>query len=209
LYSKYPHITIDLSYKITQADKDEDYYYTDAFASRAIRVDVAVSQVLCDKLSCNTTKRDGDCSTTDAAVYYRVGNTDKFEVACNPACYNLTSKIEYDEEGNRKTQMVRTKWSDECSECVMVPPNFAWAELPFYRSSERYEERVNNLLVGFNVSPHDPTSSTGVTFEYNKQYCDAFFDQWDPVAKDCYVPWYEETSNAVVGESIVKWQKLA
>lgn len=207
LYKKYPHIATHLSYRITQADKDKDYYYTEAFASKAIRVDVAVDKVLCEKLSCNTAKRNGDCSTTEDASYYRVGNTDQFEVSCNPACYNLTSKVEYDDDGNRKSQMMRTMWSDNKNKCVLVPPNFAWAELPLYRSSERYEKRVNDLPVGFNVGPYNPVSSTGVTFEYNKQYCDAFFDEWDESNKDCYVPWYEKILNTVVGESIVKMAK--
>lgn len=196
LYGTHPHIASHVKYRVTRADPELDYYFPSAFDRRAVKTEMSVDSVLCEKLSCNNVKLDGLCDRAEEASYYRVGDQEVFERVCQPACYGLL------QHGNEKPQMPRLHYNR--GRCAIVPPAVTWLEAPLYRSGERYEKRVNDLPVGFNRGPVDPNTVTGLTYDYNKTYCDAFFDNWDPVAKDCYYPWHLVLLHAVVGESVVK-----
>ncbi|XP_063244594.1 uncharacterized protein LOC134544898 [Bacillus rossius redtenbacheri] len=65
--------------------------------------------------------------------------------------------------------------------------NFVDGTPAVYRSSQRYESRVNDLPVGFNLGPENPLTTSGLSYEYNKSYCDSFFDEWSAAQKNCLV----------------------
>lgn len=196
LYTTHPHIASHVKYRVTRADPVADYYYPASFRHRAVKTEMHIDRRLCEKLSCNVAKPDGVCGAAEEASYYRVGDQDVYERVCQPSCYGLT------QHAADKPQMLRLHYNG--GRCNIVPPVVTWLEAPLYRSGERYEKRVNDLPVGFNRGPTDPHTATGLAYEYNKTYCDAFFDNWDPVAKDCRYPWHMTLLNAVVGEAVVK-----
>nr|WOZ57646.1 PIF-0 [Menippe mercenaria nudivirus] len=207
LYDRYPHLTSHLEYSITQADPDVDYYYPPTFKSKAIKVTTRIPKKLCEKLSCNSVTKDRACTKMDPASYYIVGDTDNFKLQCQPSCYNLLNDpVIDDESGEEQVQMVRLHYNDPHG-CVITPASNIWHEHPFYRSETVYEERLNDLPAGFNQAKEDPYSYSGITYEYNKPYCDAFFDQWDGSKRTCVKKWWEIVAYAVVGESIIKLAK--
>lgn len=207
MYEKYPNITSHLKYTIKRADEEIDYYFPESFKHKAIVVNTEIPKKLCDKISCNSTKQWGICEPTDEAFYYRIGDKDDFERVCQPACYNLVDRTVYNEDnGEEKIQMPRLAYNQRYG-CVIQPPSLAWFEQPFYRSQERYEKRLNDLPVGFNLGPKDPFSYSGKRYEYNKIYCASYFDEFDAEKKTCKVEWYQQVLNAVVGESIIKMTK--
>ncbi|XP_063244581.1 uncharacterized protein LOC134544769, partial [Bacillus rossius redtenbacheri] len=91
-------------------------------------------------------------------------------------------RFEYN-DGEAKTQMVNTKFRN--GKCIILPSITSWMEHPLYRSSQRYESRVNDLPVGFNLGPENPLTTSGLSYEYNKSYCDSFFDEWSAAQKNC------------------------
>ena len=207
MYTKYPNVTSHMDYVIRKADPNTDYYFTPKFAHKAIVVTTDIPQKLCDKISCNNTKKDSTCTAEDETFYYRIGDKDDFEKACQPACYNLMDQPVYDQDsGLEKTHMPRLAYTQNYG-CIIQPPALTWFEHPFYRSQERYEKRLNDLPLGFNLGQEDPYSYSGKRYEYNEMYCASYFDKWDAVKKTCKVEVWEMILNAVVGESIIKLTK--
>lgn len=204
LHEKYPHIGSHLLYTVRRADYNQDYYFPSTFAHRAIVTEIQIGKILCEKISCTFSKPNGACSETSPTQYYRVGDRDKFEKACQPACFHLTRQKTFNEDGLEVPQMSRTIFHN--NNCVFVPTASIWSELPLFRSTEIYETRVNDLPVGFSDKPN-PLTFSGIAYEYNKPYCDSFFDSYDPVNRICYTTWWEKIINAVIGENIMKMTK--
>jgi len=202
LMEKVPHIASHFTYTITQADTEKDYYYPPVFRRKAIKVNIRVNPTVCEKISCNSVNTQSACKPTDVAEYLRVGDQEIFERVCQPACYNLYDKTVYDDDGKELPQMLRVQAKED--KCVIIGGTAIWLEQPFYRSTEHFARRLNDLPIGFNRGPENPITQSGLQYEYNKTYCDSYFDKWDPENKNCYVPWYEVILRAVVGESIVK-----
>ncbi|QLI62432.1 P74 [Dikerogammarus haemobaphes nudivirus] len=205
MYNKYPHLTSYVEYELKQADPDNDYYYTESFKPWAITMHTKVNSILCEKISCNSAKETTACRKSDGSSYYRVG-TDQFERNCEPACFNLVEDPAFDEEtGEEQTHMVRTNYHND--KCIIVPPGLIWHELPFYRSNEVYEQRMNDLPLGFNRDVDLPYTYSGRNYKYNKLYCDAYYDQWSEEKQTCITTVWERILYAVVGESITKMVK--
>lgn len=206
MYIKWPHLISHMEYEIVQADPENDYYFTDLFQPWAIRVETKLPSKLCEKISCNSAKEKTTCVRNETASYYRVGDDANFERHCEPACYHLSDDPIYDEEtGEEQTQMIRLGYYKD--RCVILPPALVWQEFPFYRSTEVYEERMNDLPLGFNRDTDLAYTYSGRSYKYNKNYCDAFYDQWDGGKEKCVVKWYERILYAVVGEAITKMVK--
>lgn len=204
MYKKYPHLASHFQYTIRQASDTDDYYFPSWFEDRAIMTHVEISKKLCDKLSCNYATPSGNCKSNTIAQYYRIGDQAQFDRMCQPACFNLTNNHTFDKDGAEIAQMTRLVYNNGV--CAIAPPTATWSEMPFYRSTEKYELRVNDLPVGFNKTINKFTAS-GLSYNYNKPYCDSFFDSFDPVNKICTTKWYEEILNVVVGENIIKLVK--
>lgn len=203
MYDAYPNIASHLLVNITQADKDEDYYYTNSFKNKAILVNIEINQELCELLSCNVVKEQETCTPLDHARYLRIGNQEIFERVCQPSCFHLLDKPVLDDDGNQQSQMMRLNYTEKYG-CTIQPPALPWFEHPYYRSNEQFDQRLNDLPYGFNLGEYDEYTSSGKTYTYNEMYCSAYFDSWDAEALNCYTPWYLKIANAVVGESIIK-----
>lgn len=205
LHAKLPHLISHMEYSIRQADPTDDYYYPSTFAHRAIVVHTKIPELLCSKISCNSIMAESVCKRSTPASYYNIGDSPEFRRQCEPACFNLLKDPVIDEEtGEEQVQMLRLEYNDKYG-CVILPTAAVWHEHPFYRSETVYEHRLNDLPVGFNVANPDPYSYSGMTYKYNKSYCDAFYDQWD--GNKCIKKWWETVLYAVVGESIIKMVK--
>ncbi|UBZ25559.1 PIF-0 [Crangon crangon nudivirus] len=203
MYEKHPHLTSHLEYTISQADADTDYYYPIVFKKKAIVVKTHINEKLCDKVSCNSTKAMDTCISSDVAGYYHVGDdSTHYGRHCQPACYHLLDNPVIDEEtGNEQTQMSPVEYSKRHG-CIFLPPT-TWHEFPFYRSEEKFEQRTNDIPIGFNRAPDLDYTYSGRNYTYNAPYCEAFYDGYDGGDK-CTKKWWETVLYAVVGESIIK-----
>lgn len=207
LYQKWPHLISHMEYSIEQADLDIDYYYPSTFKSKAIKVTTNIPELLCRKLSCNSAMAEKSCTKDTPASYYIIGDQPNFELQCQPSCYNLLQDPVIDKDtGEEQVHMVRLNYNPKFG-CVITPTSNIWHERPFYRSDTVYEHRLNDLPTGFNMAPRDPYSYSGITYEYNKSYCDSYYDQWDANKRTCIKKWWEVVLYAVVGESIIKMVK--
>lgn len=204
LHTQYPHIASHLLVSVRAASYTDDYYFPSNFAHRAIVAEVNIGQVVCEKISCNFATPNGNCTSRSETQYYRIGNKDQFERACQPACFNLMQNKTYDDKGEEIPQMTRLKYHN--NNCVFVPESSIWAEMPLFRSTERFETRVNDLPTGFNET-QNRFNFSGIGYNYNEPYCQSFFDSFDAANNVCYTKWYEQILNVVVGENIIKMVK--
>lgn len=201
LYEKYPHLVSHLDYSIRKADRQKDYYYPVSLENSAIIVQVNITKELCDTYSCNSSGRMGACKPDSVAQYYRVGETNNFELQCNPACFNLKKTLTFNETGSESVQNTRYRWSKRKNVCEMVPVIASWLEHPLYRSKELYEHRVNDLETGFDYDPRKDR------YTINKYYCNVFFDEFNPETKNCESTWTDFIIGSVVGSTLLKYVK--
>ncbi|QBB28668.1 P74 [Homarus gammarus nudivirus] len=207
LFKKHPQLVSHMKYSIEQADSDRDYYYTDDFKTKAIKVSTKIPKYFCDKLSCNAVRAESSCTRDTTASYYIVGDVANFQRQCEPSCFHLLEDPVIDEEtGSEQVQMLRLAYNDAYG-CILLPTAYAWHEHPFYRSETVYEHRLNDLPAGFNADVPNPLTYSGMTYKYNKSYCDAYYDTWSDEKQTCVKKWWETVLYAVVGESIIKTVK--
>lgn len=199
LHAKFPHLISHCTYNVRKADRVNDYYFPPLLDDRAIMTSAFITEKLCEKLNGNFAGPRGQCKSTDEPYNYWVGDNKRVETACTPACFNLLSDPTFDDDGNELIQMQRLTWNN--NQCVFVSAAAIWSESPIFRSNEIFETRVNDLPVGFNFRKN-PLSVSGYGYEYNRTYCESFFDTW--TGNECITPWYRQILNVVVGESIVK-----
>lgn len=204
LYKKAPHLTSHLQYTIQQADPINDYFYESKFKPKAIKVNIDITETLCDKLSCKSVTETNTCNPNEVASIYRIGDN-QFGVQCQPACFNLHERKTLD-DGKTEPQMVHTVWNK--NKCAILPVSTIWLEHPFYRSDTKYEERVNNLVLGFNKT-YDPNTVSGLNYEFNEYYCKAFYEEFDPIKKTCDVSIWEKIAGDLIGATIIKYTKAA
>ncbi|AJD20105.1 P74 [Tipula oleracea nudivirus] len=205
IVEQYPHIGKRLEVTIRAATA-KDYYIPLGFEKRAIVVNVKINKSLCERLSCNFATPTGPCTPESVARHYRVGDQDRFEVSCQPACFNLIQTPIINKENEQLVQNNRLTYYN--NKCTMVSSSSIWAELPFFRSKERYETRINDLPTGFNYE-EDKYRQSGMSYTLNKTYCESFFDEWVPEEKNC-----KSSTNAmgfitdvIIGESFIKMVK--
>lgn len=196
LNKKYPHLISHISYKVTKANKDTDYWYPDSLTHRSLKVDIKITKDLCEKISCNSSGFSGPCTKDSVASYYPIGDEGDYDVQCNPSCFNLND--------GEDPQFVRTRWNDN-NECLIEPSFLSWFEMPYYRSAIQFEQRVNDLPAGFTKIKATDGFASGYKYVYNKTYCDNYLDEYDSSEHNCYTPWYNKIVYAVVGESLVKY----
>lgn len=201
LYKTHPHIASKLTYTITDADPDNDYYFKESFKHRAIMVDVVVTKDVCDAIKCIPWHTKGPCKVNDAARYYRIGETDKFDVSCAPACFNLKDKITYNESSEPETQIPTVEWNKYTSQCLFASPAKTWMDFPITRDSARYTKRLNNFELGFDRIDN-PVYLNGYKYGYNQYYC----DQFDTNLKDgnCKEPFWMIFITATIGDALYK-----
>ncbi len=190
LYKTRPNIISWLDVKITAADPEIDYYYPANFADKAIKVTITLTEHACKTVNCNTTHPRGVCKFDDQPIMYRLGETNTFTSACQPACYHMKTSVTYNEDGKVVPQMVRTKWSKHNNECAILSTVSSYMELPIFRSEERYQRRVNDLRVGFDeyVDENDKLTVSGIQYKFNEYYCRVYDTTFDAQKKTCYNP---------------------
>ena len=202
---KYKHIGTHLDVTVRAATL-EDYYFPANFTHRALMVEVKINESLCERLSCNSISMKGPCEMDSEAHYYRLGEENRFDVACQPSCYNLFEEKTYDKDKKPLVQMMRLIYNK--NKCIFVSPAASFMEVPRIRSEEKFKTRVNDLPAGFNRTYTSETQD-GLSYEMNKTYCDAFFDTWIPEEKKCtaYANVWDFVTNVVIGESLIKTVK--
>lgn len=203
LYEHAPHLLTHVKYRIRQADRTKDYYFTEGFRRKAIMVDVDVTKTMCEMMSCVSQTPTGVCGEKDSAKVFRAG-TDQFVTTCQPACFNMNNVIEYSDDKEPKPQSVPFEWDTRQNVCKMVSPMASFMDFPLLRSKETYEMRVNDLPLGFNRVP-DTRFQRGFGYTFNEPYCEAFFDVWDPQRGECVESTRDFILGAVFGSSLVKY----
>lgn len=201
IYKNYPHIASKLKYEIYDADTNQDYYFRDSFANRAIMTNVIVTEDACDSLKCVPWKPSGPCKAEDEARLYRVGQTDNYEVACGPACYHLKDGITYNESGEPEVNIPNVAYNKFNDRCMFTTPAQTWMEFPLSRDTSRYAKRLNNFELGFD-KVDDKNFLNGFKYKYNQYYC----DQFETSLKDdnCVEPWWNILVKVTVGDALFK-----
>lgn len=216
MYEKHPQIASWLKYKIRPATHD-DYYMPGAIESSCKVIEIEITKELCELASCTPLKETEKCKSDDVASYYYVGD-DKYDVQCQPACFNLAvSNTNAVKNHHRDTVVTTTTksnddagmpemiWNAQVGKCRLVNSSVKAAlEKPFYRSEVKYEKRVNDLPIGFSRvdKPNDPYG-VGYTYANNAAYCGFFDKSFDADTKECYVPTGEYIGGAIVGSAII------
>lgn len=197
LFKKFPHIGSHLKYEIKPAD------YPHPPELKAKLVEVTITQTLCQMLTCNTATPDQPCTAASLAQFYRVDES-TFEVACQPACYHLLPKAVYDKNNKEVPHIMPLTWNPKTSKCVLTSAMKTWMELPLYRSTERYAERVNNIPLGFSPIVTQQTQS-GVGYRVNEAYCTVFNDNWKD--GECKESLDNTIVGAVIGNTLYNYIK--
>lgn len=201
IYKKIPNILSECKIHLGQASYEDDYYYSQKFKNRAILVDIELTQKSCELLRCNYAKPDGACQPHDEESYYNVGDN-QIDTQCQPACYSMFDKIDYDEKtGDAKVQSVDVIWNNDT--CVIKPNISQWMELPRFRADPIFVNRLNNMDIGFNRTPN-AFSATGVSYTYNKAYCEVFGKKFDSENEVCKTTIIGIIIGAIVSEQLVK-----
>jgi hypothetical protein len=208
LYDTHPHIASWLDYTVTQADPTTDYYYDKSFSHRAIKVNIKLSEMACNMVSCDSKKISGSCAPSDEVQYEQSGDIAKFRLICQPSCFNVHDTQTYDDDGKVQAQMPNLVFYK--GECRFQPTIKSWFDSPEVRSEDRYEQRINDLPRGFDPRNNE-SGFSNLNYSFNSSYCDAFYDDKEDVIIDgfkcteCQEPLLDKILGAVVGESFIKF----
>lgn len=198
LHAKAPHLTSWLDVTVRSATHD-DYYIPSTLSTKSYVTTVKMTEKLCKLLSCDPTNTKDVCKSNEEASYFYVGD-DGYAAQCQPACFGMTSKITYDDEGNEEPQMPMLFW--HMNNCVVAnAPMINWLEKTRWRSNTLYETRNNDMPTGFSRTPSNLPFGTGVSHKMNATYCRYF----DRTFKDgtCKMEWWELILDAIIGMSLI------
>lgn len=208
-----PHLTSWLDVNIRPATND-DYYVPRLLRDSAKVITVSMTKHLCEKLSCNAKTDTGEACTPDTpASYYRIGDTDTYDLQCQPACFHLkaqninnvyTDKSTGNDQKDTFTQAMPLVWrSEKCRRCD--PTLRLYMEKPITRSAARYETRLNDLPTGFSrVTNTDKWFlSPPFLYEINKTYCDYFDLRFDEPDRKCVEYWYQTALDYTIGRGLI------
>lgn len=163
-------------------------------ACKVITVDI--TKKACDSISCNPTKEDDVCKPYENASYYYVGD-DKFDLQCQPACFNTKQKKIYAPDGKQATETPFLNFNN--GKCRYVPtPMVSYLEKSFYRSQTIYEKRVNDMPTGFSRIKSDNPFGSGFDYEFNKSYC-GYYDLDFLENGNCGESWLGFLADSVIG----------
>lgn len=208
-----PHLTSWLNVTIRPAT-NKDYYVPRLLRDSAKVITVSMTEHLCEKLSCNAKTDTGEACTPDTpASYYRVGDTDTYDLQCQPACFHLkaqnvddvyTDKRSGNDQKDAFTQAMPLVWrSEKCRRCD--PTLRLYMEKPITRSAARYETRLNDLPTGFSRKTNSDKwfLSPPFVYEINKTYCEYFDLRFDEHDRKCVEYWYQTALDYTIGRGLI------
>ncbi|KAI5630628.1 p74 [Venturia canescens] len=187
IYQKARHLASHLEYQIRDAT-DDDFYVPAALSNSSKVVTVSITKNLCELLSCNPAKEKSMCHPKEAASYYYVGD-DKYDLQCQPACYNITKTGTFDENGKRTPDTPILNWHNRS--CRIVTPMVTSMEKTFYRDTTKYVPRKNDMPTGFSRIDSGDIYGSGWAYKFNKTYCE-YYDKRLEANGCCTRFWYEE-----------------
>lgn len=201
-----PNLIEELQYDIRDATND-DYYIPPTLKDKCKVINIKITKKLCDMLSCNPARNQSMCTPNTPAEIYRLGDTDKWDVHCQPACFNTVRKSTYDTSGTRTPDTQMMNYHN--GECRIVPVSIiTYLEKPRFRSDILYEMRKNDMPTGFTRIPSEEKYGSGFKYENNETYC-KYFDRTLNEDKSCTYKWYEIGLDAVIGMSLINSTRSA
>lgn len=203
MYKKRPHLVSYLELN-DRAATDADFYIPPKLADKCRVLDVRIGSHLCKKLSCNKMMEREPCTPGLKASYYWLGDDD-YDVQCQPSCFNVQTTKTYQSDGSRNVDMPQLNYHK--GSCRIVPDSVtSYLEKPFYRSSVRYERRVNDMPTGFSRVPNDRDYGCGFDYKNNATYC-RYYDRTLNEDGECSYTWWEKGMDAMVGMSFINTVK--
>lgn len=196
----YKHLIGKLKIEIRDAT-DDDYYRPLALISACKIITITISEPLCEALSCTISKEKGLCDPQEAASYYRLGD-DKFGIQCQPACFNMSKKRTFNENGEVLPDTPQLNFFE--NKCRILPSSInTYLEKPYYRSTTHYEKRLNDMPTGFsrNINTKDPFG-TGFAYSLNKTYC-GYYNSIVLSNGDCGNKWYEIAVSPLLSSKLI------
>lgn len=199
MHAKAPHLISWADYRIRDATQDD--YYIPATLQHACKViETDMTKTLCDLLSCTPSKEQDVCDPQEKASYYYVGD-DAYDVQCQPACYNTLPVVHYNEDGTRAADMPMLNFHNgKCR--ILNTHTISFLEKPFYRSTTKYETRVNDMPTGFSRIASDNPYGGGITYRTNSTYCD-YYDRHIQEDGSCQMTIPERIAGSLIGEMVI------
>lgn len=190
-----PHIVSHLRYEINDATHD-DYYIPLSMKHACKTMKIEITEKVCDMISCNKSKEKDLCKPEDEASYYYVGD-DKYDLQCQPACFNLKPTTQYTSDGKITPQTPMLNYNQ--GQCRYMPePIISYLEKTFYRSQNIYEKRVNDMPTGFSRTTSDNQFGCGFDYKFNKSYC-SYYDLDFLKNGGCGESWLGFLGDSIIG----------
>lgn len=201
MYDKQPHIVSWLKYNIRDAT-DKDYYIPYTLKGSAKVITIEMTKESCELLSCNPVKEKDVCNPLDQkASYYYVGD-DSYDIQCQPACFNTTTKPTYNEDGTRGVDTPMLNWFN--NKCRIVNSSVvSYLEKTYYRDTTHYKLRVNDMPTGFSRTPYyENAFGSGFTYKTNETYC-KYYDRTLKSDGSCEMTTFEYFVDAIIGQTLI------
>lgn len=199
IHDKAKHLGSWVTYKIRDATHD-DYYIPATLEHACKMIDVEISKTLCELLSCNPSKEQDVCDPNEKASYYYVGD-DGYDVQCQPACFNTLPVVHYNDDGTRAADMPMLNYHNgKCR--ILNTHTIALLEKPFYRSTIKFETRLNDMPTGFSRIPSNNPYGGGLTYRTNSAYCE-YYDRHIQEDGSCEMSIPERIVGSLVGEMLI------
>lgn len=235
VYEEKPWIGSWVEFEMRKARKT-DFYVPRRLRNVAKVVTIRVPEYLCNTvLSCTAMKDDAQCTPNEAASYYRVGDQD-LGIQCAPACFNLAPQVQVsnaaeitnpmntkEKKDSPPVHVMPLNYNRAAKKCRMVNgPIMSFLEKPVYRSTARYEKRLNDMPTGFTRFDNSDVdaANSGISYKFNPTYCE-YYDrklvvedvapgsqaERDGTNMTCSLEWYERGIDAVLGMTLINTVK--
>lgn len=202
LFNRAPHIITHATWHI---EDGVSYYVPETLKPFAKTIHIAMTEPLCEAVSCMPMKERDPCNPNEPASYYYVGDS-AYDVQCQPSCYHLAEKPNFAANGARQVEAPYVRWNARQSKCrYLNTSTVVWLEKPFYRSDARYELRVNDMPTGFSrIDDPDHPYGSGITYRGNPSYCRYYDLDYVAATTGCKLTsFWGIVGEAIVGQSVI------
>lgn len=206
MYKKRPNLIGELKYNIELAN-NSDYYIPSNLKNYCYKIKIEIPKKLCEMLSCNPARMKGMCTQDSNAEIYRLGDTENWDINCQPACFNTTIKGTFNESGIRAPDTPMLNFhNNECR--ILNSPIITYLEKTYFRSDIIYEARKNDMPTGFTRYKTNNIYGSGFQYKSNPTYC-KYYDRTMNDDGSCVMQWWETALDSVIGMSLINTTKSA
>lgn len=200
LFDHHPHLASHIKYTLRPATFD-DFYVPAALQDTAAVFEYELTELFQQKFSCNATTNNKPCTPDSPARYYYIGPGGDLGIECQPACFNLTSDLNYNDDGDVVPQMCKLGYNRSAKAPYILNGSTDWMEHPSVRAEDTFVPLLNDFAVGFT-----PDKSGVLSEEYrvDSYYCGEYFEDYNAKDKNCSMPIWGYFADAVLGKTLIQ-----